>query len=194
MILYHGSDSAGLKELRPHISEHKKPYIYFASNPVVATLYTVHKAPRPYHWFPYGFNRDNTPVYTEYYPHALADVYRGQRGYLYLCSKLPALENPTEINCAYVCEKPVPVDRCIVLDDVYRSLLDYEKAGLFVIRRYEELSEKQKENILNMIEEEIQAYHLLSLPHCGYSRFIRERFPQAWKRAAWSESAQTDQQ
>ena len=77
MILYHGSSVPNLKELEPYISEHKKPYIYFSNNMAVAALYTVHKIERPYNWFPYGFNDNGVPIYTEYYPNALADVYSG---------------------------------------------------------------------------------------------------------------------
>lgn len=39
MILYHGSPMGGLAELTPFLSEHGKPYIYFADNPLVALLY-----------------------------------------------------------------------------------------------------------------------------------------------------------
>lgn len=41
MILYHGSSVGGITELKPYLSEHKKPYVYLASNPVVALLYAV---------------------------------------------------------------------------------------------------------------------------------------------------------
>lgn len=56
MILYHGSSVSGITELKPCLSEHKKPYVYLASNPVVALLYTVKPVPKPFSFYPYGFN------------------------------------------------------------------------------------------------------------------------------------------
>ena len=184
MILYHGSSVPNLKELEPYISEHKKPYIYFSNNMAVAALYTVHKIERPYNWFPYGFNDNGVPIYTEYYPNALADVYRGQRGYIYQCRKTNDMSNPTNINCAYVCPKPVIVDKCITMDDVYMNLLKYEKEGMLIIRRFEDLPDGQRVNIKEQMQQEILNYDLLSMPECSYSRFIRERFPDVWENTA----------
>lgn len=39
MILYHGSPVGELTELKPFLSEHGRPYLYFADNPLVALLY-----------------------------------------------------------------------------------------------------------------------------------------------------------
>lgn len=41
MHFYHGSPIGGLNELKPFLSEHGKPYIYFSSSPIVALLYAV---------------------------------------------------------------------------------------------------------------------------------------------------------
>ena len=184
MILYHGSSVPNLKELKPYISEHKKPYIYFSTNIVVAALYTVHKTECPYNWFTYGFNNNGIPVYTEYYPNALADVYSGQRGYIYQCRKTKDMSNPTNINCAYVCPIPISVENCIMMDDVYACLLKYEKDGMLIVNRFEDLSAKQRENIDKQMRQEILNYNLLSKLECGYSKFIRERFPDVWKKTA----------
>ena len=43
MTFYHGSPIGGLNELQPFLSEHGKPYIYFATNPLVA-LFVCGKA------------------------------------------------------------------------------------------------------------------------------------------------------
>ena len=184
MILYHGSSVPNLKELKPYISEHKKPYIYFSTDIAVATFYTVHKIERPYNWFTYGFNKDGIPIYTEYYPNALADVYNGQRGYIYQCHQTEDMSNPTNINDAYVCPNPIVVDKCVTIDDVYANLLEYEKDGRLIIRRFEEFSDKlciKRVNINEQIKQEIFNYDLLSMPECSYSKFIRERFPEVWE-------------
>jgi hypothetical protein len=180
MIVYHGSSVADLTELQPHISEHKEPYIYFTNNIAVAALYTVHKVKRPYNWFPYGFDCHNIPVYNEYYPNALADVYNEKTGYIYPCSNIPDTENPTNINCAYVFKNPVKVDSCIILDDVYSALREYEKQGLLIVKRYEQLTGEQKDNIYKMIKNEIISNDLCYIPDCDYSKFLKVHFPKAW--------------
>ena len=181
MILYHGSSVPDLKELTPHISEHKKPYVYFSTNIVVAALYTVHRIERPYNWFTYGFNKDGIPVYTEYYPNGLADIYSGCCGYIYQCSKAENMSDLTNINGAYMCTDPIGVDKCIKLNDVYINLLEYEKDGKLIICRFKELSDKQRTNIANQIYQEILKYDLLSMPESNYSKFIRKRFPEVWE-------------
>lgn len=118
MILYHGSPTGGLTELKPFISEHKEPYIYFSTNPVVALLYAMRPVPKPFSWYPYGFDGE-TMVYSEYYPDAFADIYKGKTGYLYECSSVPNAENPTNINCAYTCKSPVAVDRATEIPDIW---------------------------------------------------------------------------
>ena len=180
MILYHGSSIPNLTELKPHTSEHKEPYVYLSSDIVVAMLYTVHKIERPHNWFTYGFDENNIPVYTEYYPNALADVYNGKKGYVYQCHKTEDMSNPTDINCTYVCTKPVMIDKCIVIDDVYKTLLEYEKSKHFIIRRFEVLSDKQPININAQIKQEIINHGLLSTPESGYSKFIQDKFPEVW--------------
>lgn len=57
MIFYHGSPIGGLTELKPFLSEHGKPYIYFATNPLVALLYAVKPVSKPFSFYPYGFDR-----------------------------------------------------------------------------------------------------------------------------------------
>lgn len=175
-MLYHGSSAGGLTELKPFISEHGKPYIYFSSNPVVALFYTVHAVERPYNWFPYGF-KDGIPVYNEYYPDALADIYKGKTGFLYEFDSIQGAENPTEINCACVCKTPVSVGRVIEVSDVYEALIEYEKRGELVIERYENLNDEQKKRIEKMMKSEIESFELRDKPDCSYTKFLESRFP-----------------
>lgn len=141
-MFYHGSSVGDLAELVPFISEHGKPYIYFTTNPVVALFYTVKAVEKPYSWFPYGF-KDGIPVYTEYYPEALADVYKGRKGYIYEFEKIENAENPTEINCACVCSSAIKTEKVTEISHVYEKLLEHEKNGELIIERYETLSVKK---------------------------------------------------
>lgn len=178
-MFYHGTSKRNLSELKPQISEHGKSYIYFATNPVVALFYAVKIVEKPFSWYPYGF-KNGVPVYTEYYPDALADVYKGKKGYIYEFEKIEGAENPTEISCACVCTTPVKAEKITEISDVYEKLLEHEKNGELIIEQYETLSEKKKAWIENIIKSEIEKHDLKNNPENSYAKFIRKRFPELW--------------
>lgn len=180
MRLYHGSNIENLNELKPHISEHKKSYIYFTTNKIIAAFYTVHCVERPYNWFPYGFNKSETPVYIEYYPNAMADVYKGKNGFIYECSNISNINNLTNIPGSYVNENTVMPEYCTRLNDVYEWLLEHERSGKLIIQRYDTLSKIQKSYSEEMLTKEIKDYKLHEIPNCSYSQFIMKRFPDVW--------------
>lgn len=179
-MFYHGSSIGKLAELNPFVSEHGKPYIYFASNPVVALFYTVKAVEKPFSWYPYGF-KNGIPVYTEYYPNALADVYKGKTGYIYEFERIDGAENPTDINCACVCSLPVKTDKITEIPDVYEMLLEHEKNGELIIERYDFLSESRKLWIENTIKAEIAMHKLKSNSGNSYESFIKSRFPNLYE-------------
>ena len=47
MILYHGSNTFGIKTLEPHLADHEKPYIYMSTLEIVAGFYMVNAVERP---------------------------------------------------------------------------------------------------------------------------------------------------
>lgn len=181
MTYYHGSSVPGLKILKPFVSEHKEPYIYFSTNPAVALLYAVHPVEKPFSWYPYGFDKDGNVVYTEYYPDAFTDVYKGRSGYLYECDNVPNAENPTNINSAYTCKKPVKIDRIIVIDDIYEKFEEFNAQGKFSIQSYTALSEKEhafcKKYLLNLIKE----HNLQNNPNLLISKLIKSHFTDIWE-------------
>ena len=124
-------------------------------------------------------------MYTEYYPDGLRDVYQGKTGYIYrcCCDAELSLENPTSISCALVSRTPVDTTGCTALLDVYEALLEYERAGKLIVRRFETLSEKQHSFAKKMVLEEIRERHLKEQPESSYSRFLRERFEDVWREA-----------
>lgn len=180
MILYHGSSIGGLKELKPFLSEHGKPYIYFTSNPVVALLYAVHPVDKPFSWYPYGFDADGTVVYSEYYPNAFADIYKGKTGYLYECDHVSNVNNPTNINCAYTCESPVPVCHSTKIDDLYTKFMDFQQEGKFHIRPLKDVSYNEMQFIMSDLKNTIEKHGLLKDPQCSMSLFIRTHFADIW--------------
>lgn len=88
MIFYHGSSIGGLTRLKPFISEHGKPYIYFSTNPIVALLYAVKPVPKPFSFYPYGFDNDGAVVFSEYYENAFFDIYISEKEMGFILSEL----------------------------------------------------------------------------------------------------------
>ncbi len=179
MILYHGSPTGGLTELTPFLSEHGKPYIYFASTPVIALLYAVKPVPKPFSFYPYGFDK-NCVVYSEYFEDAFFDLYKGKTGYLYECVDLKHVDNPTQINCVYTCIEKVKVDKVTKIPDLYVYFKEQEEKCLFRIKQRTEISDKEMQRILNELKKDIEANNLKHFPEHPMSIFIQNHFPNAW--------------
>ncbi len=177
MTFYHGSPIGNLKELIPTLSEHGKPYVYFATNPLVALLYAVKPVPKPFSFYPYGFDSDGTVVYSEYFPDAFKTLYAGKVGYLYECAHVLNAEQPTQINCAYTCASKVEIDKMTVIEDLYEYFIEKESLGLFRIKRFENVSVKEMSFVLDDLVETIEKYGLKNAPDNPMSVFIKEYFP-----------------
>ena len=179
MILYHGSSIGGIIELKPFLSEHKKPYVYLASNPVVALLYTVKPVPKPFSFYPYGFSGEKV-VYSEYYENCFENIYKGQKGFLYECDDIKNIETPTAINCAYTCQTPIKISNYSEIDDVFEKFMEYKENGLFEIKPFNAISEKELNYVYDDIRKTIDAHCLRKYPDNLMSKFIIAHFPRVW--------------
>jgi len=177
MIFYHGSPIGGLSELKPALSEHGKPYIYFAMNPLVALLYAVKPVLKPFSFYPYGFDQKGAVVYSEYFENAFEILYKCRRGYLYECDSIPNPEQPTQINCAYTCLDPVTVDRATEISDLYDYFTTYIQSGRFLIKHFEQIPEKELSFVLDDMRRTITKYDLYHHPESPMAIFIRNHFP-----------------
>ncbi len=131
MVLYHGSNFANIKVLRPNQADHDRPYVYMTTIDVVAAFYLCNAVPRPYYWFPYGFEGgSNIPVYHELYPNALKEVSEGVSGYIY---EVLAEENQIipfkNIPCARLATEPIEVMKCTKVENAYALFMEYMKQG-----------------------------------------------------------------
>ncbi|MCH5324431.1 MAG: hypothetical protein J1E39_04385 [Eubacterium sp.] len=180
MPYYHGSPVAGLTELKPFLSEHGKPYIYFATNPVVALLYAVKPVSKPLSFYPYGFDGEKV-VYSEYYEGAFADIYKGKSGCLYECDALPDAQTPTAINGVYTCEQPVKPDRSTAIADLFAKYREYERQGLFYIRPFEVIPPKELAYIYGELKKDVEKFRLHDVPDSAASLFIKIHFPNVWE-------------
>ena len=176
MTFYHGSPVPDLTELKPVLSEHGKPYIYFATNPLVALLYAVKPVPKPYSYYPYGFDRKGNIIYSEYFENAFEILYKNKTGYLYQCNNINHLEQPTQINCAYTCTDPVRIDRVTKIDDLYTYYVEQEKSGLFKIKHFNDIPEKEMAFISEDMKNTVEQYDLRNHPDNPMSVFIKKYF------------------
>ncbi len=81
MTLYHCSPEPGLKTLRPSGSRFGKPrQVCLTASLPMALMYGVR-----HFEYTYGYNRAGELYYEEFFPNALAEIYRGKKASLYVC-------------------------------------------------------------------------------------------------------------
>lgn len=138
--------------------------------------------PKPFSYYPYGFDKDGTIHYSEYYQNAFLDIYKGKQGYLYERDDIPSAGNPTQINGVFVCENAVKVDSVTMIPDLHDCLMEYQQQGLFRIRPFDTISGKEMQYVHNDLMQTIQKHNLKQFPHNSMSRFIREHFQEVWEK------------
>lgn len=184
MTLYHGSNIADIKILKPNQADHDRPYVYMTTIDVVAAFYLCNAVEKPYYWFPYGFEQGiNVPVYNELYPNALQEVSEGVSGYIYEveaeeCQVIPFKSIP----CARLATEPVAVKRAVKVENAYDLFMEYVKQGKMKIGRYEDKSEQQLEWWYSRLVDYLEEKNMIKIPDCSYAIFIKKKFPQVWEK------------
>jgi len=179
-MLYHGSAIGNLTMLKPYVSEHEKPYVYFAENPAVALLYAVKPVPKPHSFYPFGFDKNGTVVYSEYFPDAFSILYQGKTGYLYEVENCKELETPTHIPGVYTKSEPVLVKNVTEIPDLYAHFKVFEKEGLFRIKTHDEISDKEMAFVFSALRADMEKYCLKMNTDHAMSQFIKAYFPDVW--------------
>lgn len=179
-MLYHGSSVGNLTTLKPYVSEHEKPYVYFSENPVVALLYAVKPVPKPHSFYPFGFDKNGAVVYSEYFPDAFSILYQGKTGYLYEMENGTGVEPPTHIPGVYTKSEPVLVKNVTEIPDLYAHFMAFEKEGLFRIKTYDEISDKEMTFVFSALRADMEKYRLKMNADHAMSRFIKAYFPVVW--------------
>lgn len=183
MILYHGSNTANIQVLQPHLADHDRPYIYMSTLEVVAAFYMCNAVERPYYWFPYGFDKETgVPVYHELYPNALKEVSDGVSGSIYIVdadedSILPFKNIPL----ARLATQPVKVLKEIKVENAYDLFMQYVAEGKMKIGRFEDKTEKAIANWHSMVLSYIREKDMIKTPDCSYALFVKEKFPSVWR-------------
>ena len=183
MILYHGSNTANIQVLQPHLADHDRPYIYMSTLEVVAAFYMCNAVERPYYWFPYGFDKETgVPVYHELYPNAMKEVSDGVSGSIYIVdadedSILPFKNIPV----ARLATQPVKVLKEIKVENAYDLFMQYVAEGKMKIGRFEDKTEKAIANWHSMVLAYIKEKDMIKTPDCSYALFVKEKFPSVWR-------------
>ena len=154
-MYYHASPIHGITQLKPRVSNHGTPLIYFSKkreNVLVYLSNAIEKYCREtgfsydgvwQKWGPYGF--DSRQRLEEYYPDALLRTYKGVSGYIYRAETIPESDFEVQIPDAAASRVPVDVTGAEFIPDAYEAILQAEQEGLLSIVRYEEMSDKARE-------------------------------------------------
>lgn len=177
MPYYHCSTNAGLTELEPRkpASFDKPARVYMTTLLPMALMYSI----RNYE-YSYGYTKEGQIYYEEYFPNALEILYRGKRASLYICD--PEYTQSTKIPNEVISETTVPVISETYIVDACEALLEQERLGTLVIRRYHELSDGMLNWIQRVQADRIQSSNLLTTPG-EMADYYREHYPESWKMA-----------
>ena len=132
-MLYHVSPESGLKTIQPHTSTHKKAYVYAVENMVTGLLFGVKMDDFD---FIISTDESGVPCVYECYPDAFRKVYQGKFCSVYTVDDSGFQRGMTSWSPELVCEKEVEVINELVIDDLYKQLLEEEQNGHLNIFRY----------------------------------------------------------
>lgn len=174
MKYYHCSPTHGITALEPRKPEfrEKPARVYLTTLLPMALMYSIHN-----YEYTYGYTKDGQLYYEEYFPDALEVLYRGRSASLYVCE--PATVESTKIPNEVISEMSVPVMEEVTIPDACEALLEQERLGTLVIRRYHELSEGAQNWIRKVEADGIRNSNLLNTPG-PMADYYREHYPESW--------------
>jgi len=188
-LYYHGSKTSGITKLYPNMSIHGDKYVYLTTKREVALIYTINaiesfyetnslEKPEKFHpWYSYGFNKGKLQI-DEYYENAFEETYKGKSGYLYVCKEPDKnITNQTNIFCAVTTKEIVDIIEEVYIEDIYSELIRLESAGIILIRRFTDMTEKQIDHLNISIKGSIKHFDLHNKPDNNYTIFLRSKFP-----------------
>lgn len=183
-MYYHASQIGDIKVLKPRISNHNIPLIYFSTkreNVLVYLSNAVEKFCKEngflhdgkwHKWATYGFESDGILVLDEYYPNAIEDTYKGVSGYIYQVDDVVKTQENINISNAVTSSEPVPVSSVEFIKDAYSEILKAAENGLIKIRRYEDMND----SMLSWIEKTIKNEYKDAENEPDYRYFLKAKF------------------
>lgn len=182
-MYYHASNIGGLKELKPHISNHGKSWVYFSSkrenilvylsNSVEKHIKQKHNRPLKQYikWASYGITEDGRVRIEEYYPNAMIETFKGVSGYIYSVNELADAKPRRGIKDVYVTQDEVNIDACEYVVDAYEEMIKAEQQGKIVIERFETISKQKQKWVEKTI---INEYN--NTDNEDYKEFLLDKF------------------
>ena len=181
-MFYHCSPTGGLTVLEPRKPEHfeKPAQVYLTTSLPMALFYGIR-----HFEYTYGYTRNGQLYFEEYFPNALEELYCGRAASLYLCQ--PQAVETTQIPNEAVSAQPVPVLEERFIPDLMEALLEQERSGALVIRRFEGLTQRELDWIRDAEAGEILKRGLLRTDS-PMARWMRSHYPESWEMALQSPS------
>lgn len=182
-VFYHASQVGGIAVLKPNVSNHNEPLLYFSEkreNVLVYLSNAIEKFCKEtgfahtgkwHKWASYGFDADGKLLLDEYYPGATEDTYKGVSGYIYSVDSVGEIKD-IQIPDAVATAAPVVVCGVEYVEDAFMEILKAEKAGLIRIRRYEQHDQK----MLQWIEKTIKTEYEQAENEPEYRYFLKAKF------------------
>ena len=176
-MYYHCSPSQGLTLLQPGKPKHfdKDARVYMTTSLPMALMYGVRNFE-----YTYGYTKSGQIYFEEYYPDALQKLYAGKKASLYECA--PEVTETTPIPNEVVSSLPVRILRGIHIPDMMQALLEQQRQGALIIRRYEQLSPAMKEWIFRAELQEVNKRNLLHTPG-PMADYMKHCYPDVWAAA-----------
>lgn len=197
MKLYHGTQVQNIEQLKPFATRGNaisKPVICFTPNYCIALLYIWN---RSYRWVTFCENENGKIVFTEHYENMLYDFYNKASGSIYECDGNNPDITPTHMKGVYTSEVSIPIEIETKIDNVYDEILKQESFGNMIIRRYNQLSVDDKNEIFKGTVRAIHMQKLLIpsdyVPKQEQACFVQMHFPQAWETASKMTKTEVEQ-
>lgn len=177
MAYYHCSPVPGLTVLQPKkpAAFEKPARVYMTTLYPMALMYSVQN-----YEYSYGYTKEGQIYLEEYFPDALQLLYRGKSASVYVCD--PENTQTTQIPNEAVSETAVAVIGETRIPDAWEALLEQERLGALVIRRYHELPPEKLQWIVKTQARIIREKDMLQTPG-PMADYYRLHYPQSWQLA-----------
>lgn len=151
-FLYHGTCIEGLNCIKANAKSHTTGRIvaYFTEDRVYALACC--RSPKE-DFVTMGIREDGKQHYYERFPKQLEVLYANRIGYLYVIDSVDGLVNIK--GRTWESDKDVAVERCEIIEDVYKAILEEERKGNVVIHRYQDIAPDEQRIHANHIKENL---------------------------------------
>jgi hypothetical protein len=185
MDFYHGSVKEGLTVLKPfpQKNSYKEPCVFLTLNKQLALFYIWDLNRFPFKVPLLEVREDRVIIFQEMCSGALEYLYKGLSGYIYHCVGSYELDPSFHLKSVALPKNVVEIKDCEFVDDVYERIIEYEKYGLFINEKYEELPQYKHDIIRRWVMNWIAGNNLLRDKDSFLSKFYQDRYPIYWKEA-----------